>query len=119
MSALMLLLTVTEETEDKTNITPVLLKFGAKFLVIFTIVAVVTVLTPHLAKWVDAQREKHRKPEAPEDPRCKAVKGPYDMPEPLPKQKKEPEKDGNTAAERTGYRPKHAKKKRKKTDSSS
>lgn len=68
--------------EETVNITPILLRFGAKFLLIFAVVAVIAVLTPRMAKAVDAFRAKHEKPAPPEDPRCKAVRGPYDMPEP-------------------------------------
>ena len=67
---------------DTVNITPTLLRFGLKFFVIFAVVAVVAVLTPRMAKAIDSFRAKHEKPAAPEDPRCKAVRGPYDMPEP-------------------------------------
>ncbi|MBR6107691.1 MAG: hypothetical protein IKQ39_06745 [Oscillospiraceae bacterium] len=126
MSVLTVLLAAAEETEERTNITPVLIKFGLKFLAIFAIVAVVTVLTPRMAKRVDALREKHRKPEQPEDPRCKAVKGPYDMPEPVKKdngaqaahdeaparrhRKRRPPQEG------ARYRPKHAKPRRKRPE---
>lgn len=71
-----------EQTEERINITPILLRFTGKFFVIFTVVAVIAVLTPWMAKQIDAFREKHSKPAPPEDPRCKAVRGPYDMPEP-------------------------------------
>lgn len=70
------------EEGDTVNITPTLLRFGLKFLVIFAVVAVVAVLTPRMAKAIDSWRAKHEKPAAPEDPRMKAVRGPYDMPEP-------------------------------------
>ena len=119
MSALTVLLAAAEETEERTNITPVLLRFGLKFLAIFAIVAVVTVLTPRMAKWVDAFREKHQKPAQPEDPRCKAVRGPYDMPEPVkegsadepaerPRRKRRPVQEADAEAP-VKYRPKHAK----------
>ena len=88
--------------EERVNITPVLLRFIGKFFLIFAAVAVIALLTPWLAKKIDAFREKHAKPAAPEDPRCKAVRGPYDMPEPkktASPQKKEPEKKP--------YQPKH------------
>ncbi|MBQ8922378.1 MAG: hypothetical protein IJ060_09505 [Oscillospiraceae bacterium] len=113
---LMLLTMLAEaEPEERTNITPVLLKFGGKFLAIFAIVALVTVLTPRIAKWVDDFREKHRRPEAPEDPRCKAVKGPYDMPEPVKKRPAQQRKPRRRPDDREGgaYRPKHAKRRRK------
>ena len=121
MSALTVLLAAAEETEERTNITPVLMRFGLKFLAIFAIVAVVTVLTPHMAKRVDAFREKHQKPAQPEDPRCKAVKGPYDMPGPVqketaekpaghPRRKRRPPQEDAVPK----YRPKHAKPRRKR-----
>ena len=75
--------------EETVNITPVLLRFGLKFLLIFAAVAVIALLTPRMAKALDAWRAKHEKPAAPEDPRCKAVRGPYDMPEP-PEQNADP-----------------------------
>ncbi len=80
-----------EQAEEQVNITPVLMKFIGKFFLIFAAVAVIAILTPYLAKKVDAVRERYAKPAAPEDPRCKAVRGPYDMPE--PKQEKAPEPD--------------------------
>ena len=82
MNRLMPLLMLAAETEEKINITPVLLRFIGKFFLIFAAVAVIAVLTPRLAKKIDDFRAAHAKPEAPEDPRCKAVRGPYDMPEP-------------------------------------
>ena len=111
MSVLTMLADTAAETEERTNITPYLLQFGAKFLAIFAIVAVVTVLTPRIAKWVDRMRERHQKDMPPEDPRCKAVKGPYDMPEPLPKKQEEqaPETEPETEDAPPAYRPKHAK----------
>lgn len=82
MSRIMPLLCLAAETDEKVNITPLLLRFMGKFFLIFAVVAVIAVLTPWLAKKVDAFREAHSKPAVPEDPRCKAVRGPYDMPEP-------------------------------------
>ncbi len=116
-----------EETEERTNITPILLRFGGKFLAIFAIVAVVTILTPRMAKRVDQFREKHSKPDAPEDPRCKAVKGPYDMPEPLKKKQSPAEqrqhaeqphrrKHPRPADAPKPYRPKHVKRSKPKND---
>lgn len=70
-----------EQTEEQINITPILLRFTGKFFIIFAAVAVIAVLTPRMAKKIDQFREKHSKPAPPEDPRCKAVRGPYDMPE--------------------------------------
>lgn len=82
MNRLIPLLMLAEETEERINITPTLLRFIGKFFLIFAAVAVIAVLTPRLAAKIDAFREAHAKPAAPEDPRCKAVRGPYDMPEP-------------------------------------
>ena len=79
MSALMLL---ADNNAEMVNVTPVLMQFIGKFFVIFAVVAVIAVLTPALAKKIDAFRAKHEKPAPPEDPRCKQVRGPYDMPEP-------------------------------------
>lgn len=87
MNMLGILLTAAED--EMVNVTPVLLKFIGKFFVIFAVVAVITLLTPKMAAWVDAFRAKHEKPAPPEDPRCKAVRGPYDMPE----QKEETDSD--------------------------
>lgn len=86
MNALGFLLLTAEE--DMVNVTPVLLKFIGKFFIIFAVVAVITLLTPKMAKWIDDFRAKHEKPAPPEDPRCKAVRGPYDMPEPKDADKK-------------------------------
>ena len=88
MKWLLPLLCFAEDTEERINITPVLLRFTGKFFLIFAAVAVIALLTPWLAKKIDAFREAHAKPAVPEDPRCKAVRGPYDMPEP---KQKEPE----------------------------
>ena len=48
-------------------------------------IAVVAILTPRMAKKVDEIRAKQSAGQ--EDPRCKAVRGPYDLP-PLPDFKK-------------------------------
>ena len=85
MNSLLMLLEAEAEPE-MVNVTPVLLRFTGKFFLIFAAVAVIALLTPWLAKKVDAFREKHKKEEPPEDPRCKAVRGPYDMPQEVPKQ---------------------------------
>lgn len=100
-------LLLAEQAEEQVNITPVLLKFLGKFFAIFAIVAVVTVLTPWMAKKVDAFREKHQKAAEPEDPRCKAVRGPYDMPEPAPKPKRRrpPHPAGERPRRPSGERP--------------
>ena len=87
MNLFLPLICLTADTEEKVNITPVLLKFTGKFFLIF---AAVAVIAPWLAKKIDAFREAHAKPAVPEDPRCKAVRGPYDMPEP---KKEEAEKE--------------------------
>jgi hypothetical protein len=100
------ILLLAEQAEEQVNITPMLLKFTGKFFAIFAIVAVVTVLTPWMAKKVDAFREKHQKEAAPEDPRCKAVRGPYDMPEPAPKRKKPAHPAGERPRRPAGERPK-------------
>lgn len=68
--------------EEMVNVTPVLMKFIGKFFVIFAVVAVIAILMPRIAKRIDAYRAAHEKPKAPEDPRMKQVRGPYDMPEP-------------------------------------
>ena len=81
---------------DMVNITPVLLRFMGKFFLIFAAVAVIAVLTPRLAKKVDAFRENHKKEAPPEDPRCKAVRGPYDMPEPAEQPQDNSETDTET-----------------------
>ncbi|HAG12843.1 MAG TPA: hypothetical protein DCG49_03145 [Ruminococcus sp.] len=93
---------LTAEPEEMVNITPVLLRFIGKFFIIFAVVAVVTILTPWMAKKVDAFREKHEKPAVPEDPRCKAVRGPYDMPEPPEKKpvKRRPQNADGTPVKR-------------------
>lgn len=76
-----LLLMLAESNDDMVNVTPVLMKFIGKFFVIFAVVAVIAVLTPRIAKGIDRLRAKYEKPAPPEDPRCKQVRGPYDMPE--------------------------------------
>ena len=91
MTALQMIAAAAENTEDMVNVTPVLMKFIGKFFVIFAVVAVIAILTPRMAKQVDAFREKHSKPAPPEDPRCKAVRGPYDMPEPREEESEEEE----------------------------
>jgi len=68
--------------EDMVNVTPMFTRFIGKFFVIFAVVAVIAILTPRIAKWVDSFRAAHEKPKEPEDPRMKLVRGPYDMPEP-------------------------------------
>ncbi|MCQ2407945.1 MAG: hypothetical protein MJ065_05400 [Oscillospiraceae bacterium] len=82
MCVLMQLVMLAEETEERVNITPVLLRFLGKFFLIFATVAVIAILTPRMAKWIDDLRARRKKDELPEDPRCKQVRGPYDMPEP-------------------------------------
>lgn len=80
--------------EESVNITPMLMTFFWKFLVIFAVVAGVAILTPRMAKWLDEFRAAHEKPQEPEDPRMKMVRGPYDMPEP-----DAPETENDTEAE--------------------
>ena len=84
-----------ETNEEMVNVTPVLMKFIGKFFVIFAVVAVIAILTPKLAKKIDEWRAKHEKPAPTEDPRCKAVRGPYDMPEP----KADPDEETETGAD--------------------
>ncbi|MCQ2417472.1 MAG: hypothetical protein MJ071_06640 [Oscillospiraceae bacterium] len=119
MNQLFILLAFAAENEEMVNITPVLLRFMGKFFLIFGVVALITVLTPWIAKKVDAFREKHSKPAIPEDPRCKAVRGPYDISEPQRKQvparegqkRRRPPVEGRSgAAERT--QPAHQKRRR-------
>lgn len=82
MNRMALLLTAAEEAaEEYVNMTPVLVRFIGKFFVIFAVVAVIAILTPRMAKYIDDFRAAHEKPAPEEDPRCKAVRGPYDMPE--------------------------------------
>lgn len=110
------LLLLAEQAEEQVNITPVMLRFIGKFFAIFAIIAVVTVLTPWMAKKVDAFRARHQKESVPEDPRCKAVRGPYDMPEPAPKPKRRrpphpagerPRKPRTEGEKKPEYQPKH------------
>ncbi|MBQ5335062.1 MAG: hypothetical protein J6Z45_03855 [Oscillospiraceae bacterium] len=68
--------------EEMVNVTSSLLRFVGKFFAVFAIIALIGILTPWMAKKVDALREKHRGRPAPEDPRMKAVKGIYDAQEP-------------------------------------
>lgn len=58
----------------------VLLKFGGAMLGIMAIICGVTVLTPHLAKFIDKRLEKHKDEPNPErvDENEPTVKGPYD-----------------------------------------
>ncbi|MBR4200637.1 MAG: hypothetical protein IKQ91_05110 [Oscillospiraceae bacterium] len=95
------------EAEERVNITPVLLRFIGKFFLIFAAVAVIALLTPWLAKKIDAFREKHTKPAAPEDPRCKAVRGPYDMPEQKAAAKKAAPPQEPEQPAKKPYQPKH------------
>lgn len=67
---------------DMVNVTPVVGRFIGKFFVIFAVVAVIAILTPRIARRIDEFRAAHEKPQEPEDPRMKMVRGPYDMPEP-------------------------------------
>ena len=76
---LFLLLTAAETEEEYINITPTLLRFAVKFFIVFAVIAIVGILTPHMAKKVDAMRAKHAKQQYQGDPRCAAVKSPYDI----------------------------------------
>ena len=58
------------------------------------VVAVIAILTPRIAKWVDSFRAAHEKPKEPEDPRMKMVRGPYDMPEPEDEKKEQETESG-------------------------
>lgn len=97
---LFLLLTAAETEEEYTNITPTLLRFIAKFFIVFGVIAVVGVLTPWMAKKVDAMRAKHAKQQYQGDPRCAAVKSPYDLtpPEQTDPEKAAPEDPGSDDA---------------------
>lgn len=76
-----LLLLWQEETEY-VNVTPTLLRFVTKFFIVFAVIAIVGILTPWMAKKVDAMREKHAartKDLTGDDPRSKAVRSIYDL----------------------------------------
>ena len=110
MCSVMQLVMLAEETEERVNITPVLLRFLGKFFLIFAAVAVIALVTPRLAKWVDDLRARGMKDAPPEDPRCKQVRGPYDMPEP----KEQPDAPDDVQEEpddvsdgKPPYQPKH------------
>lgn len=106
MCAVMQLMLLAEDAEERVNITPVLMRFLGKFFLIFAAVAVIAILTPRLAEWVDRLRERGRKDAPPEDPRCRQVRGPYDMPEPPEEERAMPDEicddDGKPP-----YQPKH------------
>ena len=109
MCSVMQLVMLAEETEERVNITPVLLRFLGKFFLIFAAVAVIALVTPRLAKWVDDLRARGMKDAPPEDPRCKQVRGPYDMPEPK-EQPDVPDEQDDVQEEPDGkppYQPKH------------
>lgn len=74
-----------EAAENMVNVTPVLLRFVGKFFAVFAIVAVIGIVTPALAKKVDALRAKRGGAVREEDPRMKDVKGIYDAQEPTEK----------------------------------
>ena len=96
--------------EERVNITPVLLRFLGKFFLIFAAVAVIAIVTPRLAKWVDDLRARGMKDAPPEDPRCKQVRGPYDMPEPPEKPDDAKDAPDGMQEEPDGkppYQPKH------------
>ncbi len=109
MCSVMQLVMLAEEAEERVNITPVLLRFLGKFFLIFAAVAVIAILTPRLAKWVDDLRARGMKDAPPEDPRCKQVRGPYDMPEPK-EQPDAPDEQDDVQEEpddKPPYQPKH------------
>ncbi len=69
-------------TAENTDFMTVLLKYGFTFLLIFAIIFLLAVLTPWMAKKADAILLRFRKKDPmSEDPRCKQVRGIYDMPE--------------------------------------
>lgn len=78
LNVLNILLTAAAEETEYVNITPTLLRFAAKFFIVFAVIAVVGILTPAMAKKVDAMRAKHAKRQILDDPRCAAVKSIYD-----------------------------------------
>lgn len=65
--------------EDMVNVTPNILKFLLKFLVVFGLIALMGFLTPNIAKKVDEIRAQ-TKQKHPDDPNCEQVRGIYDMP---------------------------------------
>lgn len=73
-----ILLTAAAEETEYVNITPTLLRFAAKFFIVFAVIAIVGILTPAMAKKVDAMRAKHAKRQMLDDPRCAEVKSIYD-----------------------------------------
>lgn len=77
MNALLFLLDA--QTEGMTDVTPDVLTFLGKFIVIFGLIALIAVLTPKIAAKVDAIRAKTREAH-PDDPNCQKVRGIYDMP---------------------------------------
>lgn len=64
--------------DEMVNITPTMLRFLGKFFAVFGIVAVIGLLTPAIARKVDALRAAKGGKKTPEDPRMKAVRGIYD-----------------------------------------
>ena len=82
----------------------------AVLFLIFAAVAVIAIVTPRLAKWVDDLRARGMKDAPPEDPRCKQVRGPYDMPEPPEKPDDAKDAPDGMQEEPDGkppYQPKH------------
>lgn len=72
---------LTAFADEMVNVTPVLLRFLGKFFAVFGIVAVIGLLTPAMARKVDALRAKKQLTEQPDDPRLKEVRGIYDAQE--------------------------------------
>lgn len=75
----LLLLLLDARTEGMTDVTPDVLKFLGKFVVIFGLIALMAVLTPKIAAKVDEIRAKTKEAH-PDDVNCQKVRGIYDMP---------------------------------------
>ena len=91
-------LLLAEEEAEYVNVTPTLLRFAAKFFIVFAVIAVVGILTPWMAKKVDAMREKHAdrvKQITGDDPRADAVRSIYDPAPP----KEDASADGDKGAQ--------------------
>ena len=88
-------LLLAEEEAEYVNVTPTLIRFLAKFFIVFAVIAVIGILTPWMAKKVDAMREKHAdriRKTAGDDPRFQEVRGIYDLTPPK-------QEDGDKGAE--------------------
>lgn len=83
-----------ENTEDMKNVTPDVLLFLGKFVVVFGLIALIAVLTPKIAAWVDKTREKTKEIN-PVDPRLMQVRSPYDLPPVPPQSEDENESDAD------------------------